>query len=58
MSQTFYLVSAWLGLGALREESLEKELGLDWTEEIVLGANGAGATDSKSRAAGTFRPHL
>jgi nitroreductase len=61
-SQTFYLVSTWLGLGAffvgaLREEPVEKEVGLDWTREIVLGANGAGAADLGARAAGPVRPH-
>lgn len=62
LSQTFYLVSAWLGLGAffigaLREESVENELGLDWTEEIVLGANGVGVANSQARAEGALRPH-
>ncbi len=63
LSQTFYLVAAWLGLGAffigaLREESVEGELNLDWTEEIVLGANGVGAAkNSQVRAEGPIRPH-
>jgi SagB-type dehydrogenase family enzyme len=62
VSQTFYLTSAWLGLGAffvgaLREETVEKALGLDWTEEIVLGANGVGYARSEARAAGPLRPH-
>lgn len=62
-SQTFYLVSAWLGpgaffVGALREESVEKKLGLDWTTELVLGANGVGAADLKTRAAGPVRLHV
>jgi SagB-type dehydrogenase family enzyme len=47
LSQTFYLVAAWLGLGAfftgaLRDQLVEEALGVDWTEELVLGASGAG----------------
>jgi SagB-type dehydrogenase family enzyme len=62
LSQTFYLVSAWLGLGAfftgaLRDEALEGELGLNWTEEVVLGANGAGLPLSMARAEGPVRAH-
>jgi len=62
LSQTFYLVSAWLGLGAfftgaLREEPVEKELGVDWTEEIVLGASGVGVALSEARAVGRLRAH-
>lgn len=61
-SQAFYLVSAWLGLGAffvgaLREEPVEKELGIDWTKELILGANGAGVADLNTRAAGPTRLH-
>ncbi len=57
LSQTFFLTSVWLGLGAffigaLREESVEQVLGLDWTKEIVLGASGVGISALEARAEG------
>ena len=47
LSQTFYLVAAWLGLGAfvtgaLRDEILEDRIGLDYRQEPVLLVNGVG----------------
>lgn len=61
LSQTFFLVAAWLGLGAffvgaLREELIENALGLDWTKEIVLGASGVGVSTSEVRAQGPLEP--
>jgi SagB-type dehydrogenase family enzyme len=60
LSQTFYLVAAWLGLGAfftgaLRDQLVEEVLGLDWTEELILGASGAGilAPEGEGSGAGT-----
>ncbi|WP_369264382.1 SagB/ThcOx family dehydrogenase [Streptomyces sp. R35] len=46
-SQTAYLVGTALGLGMLftaatRDAEIEDALGLDWTEEILLGLNGVG----------------
>jgi SagB-type dehydrogenase family enzyme len=54
LSQTFYLVAAWLGLGAFftaafRDELIENNLGLDWTKEIVLGVSGAGILARSAR---------
>ena len=46
-SQTAYLVGTALGLGmsftaATRDEAIEDALGLNWTQEILLGVNGVG----------------
>jgi len=47
LSQTLYLVSSAMDLGcfftaALREESLEKKLGIDNSQEVILAASGIG----------------
>lgn len=46
-SQTAYLVGTALGLGmaftaATRDEAIEDALGLEWTQEILLGLNSVG----------------
>jgi SagB-type dehydrogenase family enzyme len=46
-SQTAYLVGTALGLGmcftaATRDEAIEEALGLDWTQEILLGVSAVG----------------
>jgi SagB-type dehydrogenase family enzyme len=48
-SQTAYLVGTALGLGmfftaASRDAAIEDALGIDWTQEILLGINGMGVT--------------
>lgn len=55
LSQTFFLLATWLRLdaffiGALREESVEKRLGLDWSREVVLGASGIGYSAAQTLA--------
>lgn len=55
LSQTFYLVATWLGLGAfftaaVRDEAVEESLQLDWTKEMVLGVSGLGTLASGARA--------
>lgn len=55
LSQTFFLLATWLNLdaffvGALREEPVERRLGLDWSREIVLGASGVGHSSAESLA--------
>ncbi len=50
LSQTFYLSATWLGLGsfataALRDESFERKLGLDYLAEPVLLLSGVGHPD-------------
>lgn len=52
LSQTLYLVASWMNLGcfftaALRDELVEKELGLDWTEEVSIGVSGIGALSNE-----------
>lgn len=54
VSQSFYLLATWLKLdaffiGALREQSIEEELDLDWTKELVLGASGVGLATPEGR---------
>lgn len=65
LSQSFYLLATWLNLnaffvGALREQAVEAELGVDWTQEIVLGASGLGLATSegyaRERAERAFEP--
>ncbi|MEZ0070318.1 SagB-type dehydrogenase family enzyme [Streptacidiphilus sp. MAP12-20] len=55
ISQTSYLVGASLGLGvfftaATRDEPVEAALGLDWSEEVLLGLNGFGVPTAQERA--------
>lgn len=55
LSQTFFLLATGLDLeaffvGALREELVERKLGLDWSQEIVLGASGVGYSAAQSLA--------
>jgi SagB-type dehydrogenase family enzyme len=55
VSQTAYLVGTALGLGvfftaAIRDEALERVLGLDWTAEIPLGVTGVGVPDDGEAA--------
>lgn len=54
LSQSFYLLATWQNLdaffvGALREQTVEEELGVDWTHEIVLGASGLGLATPEGR---------
>lgn len=54
LSQSFYLLATWQNLdaffvGALREQAVEEELGVDWTQEIVLGASGLGLATPEGR---------
>jgi SagB-type dehydrogenase family enzyme len=54
-SQTAYLVGTALGLGmsftaATRDEAIEDALGLDWTQEILLGVNGVGVPAAEEAA--------
>lgn len=55
ISQTSYLVGTSLGLGvfftaATRDESVEAALGLDWSQEVLLGLNGFGVPTAQERA--------
>lgn len=57
LSQTFYLVASWLGLGAfftghLKDELVEKELNLDKNKEIVLGVSGLGGISEEVQKLG------
>lgn len=57
LSQTCYLTSTALGLGcfflgAVRDGGVEKRLGLDWSEHVVLGCNGVGQSALTGRAEG------
>ncbi|WP_270578032.1 SagB/ThcOx family dehydrogenase [Caldibacillus thermoamylovorans] len=57
LSQTFYLVASWLGLGAfftghLKDELVEKELNLDKSKEIVLGVSGLGVISEEVQQLG------
>lgn len=65
LSQSFYLLATRLDLnaffvGALREQAVEEELGVDWTREIVLGASGLGLATpdglARERAERAFEP--
>lgn len=54
LSQSFHLLATWQNLaaffvGALREQAVEEELGVDWTREIVLGASGLGLATPQGR---------
>jgi SagB-type dehydrogenase family enzyme len=54
VSQTAYLVGTSLGLGtfftaATRDESVEAALGLDWSQEVLLGLNGFGVPTAQER---------
>jgi SagB-type dehydrogenase family enzyme len=56
LSQTFYLVATWLGLGAfvtgaLRDEVFEEKIGLDYLQEPVLLLNGVGMAATAPAAA-------
>ncbi|MFJ9292095.1 SagB/ThcOx family dehydrogenase [Bacillus halotolerans] len=53
LSQTCFLVSGWLGLGAffsgyLNDETVEEELKIDSNKEIVLGVSGIGYRSEES----------
>ncbi|MFC1421408.1 SagB/ThcOx family dehydrogenase [Streptacidiphilus cavernicola] len=55
ISQTAYLVGTALGLGAYftaatRDEPVEQALGLDWSQEVLLGLNGFGLPTAAERA--------
>lgn len=65
LSQSFYLLATRLDLnaffvGALREQAVEEELGVDWTREIVLCASGLGLATpdglARERAERAFEP--
>lgn len=65
LSQSFYLLATWLNLnaffvGALREQTVEETLGIDWTRELVLGASGLGLATpnglARERAEREFEP--
>src|SRR5699024_12644784 len=59
LSQTFYLVSNWMNLGAffvgaLRDEVVENFLGINPYQEIVIGASGIGPIKQNDIEKGRF----
>lgn len=57
LSQTFYLTSNWLELGAfftahLKDELVEEQLGIEFNKEIVLGLSGVGYSSLEAKLHG------